>query len=241
MKRKLQFIILCCLLAVSLASCRSAGSSTAESKEEHTNAKPETADDAAGPEDGTEYGSTESITGNTTGDASQSLKDEDADKESVTGNTAGDASKSANAASESASTASEGISKEPGGNEIPDEPQEERVMNIQIGEQTFQAVLYENESTKALQEKLPMTIRMDEMNGNEKYYFMDENIPSASETVGSIQAGDIMLFGSNCLVLFFKDFQTSYTYTRLGYVRNAPEFVSALESGSLEVTFRMEG
>lgn len=232
MKRKLQFIILCCLLAVSLASCRSAGSSTAESKEEHTNAKPETADDAAGPEDGTEYGSTESITGNTIGDANQSLQDEDADKESVTGNTAGDASEAAIAAIEE-------ISKNPG--ESLDEPQEEQVMNIQIGEQTFQAVLYENESTKALQEKLPMTIRMDEMNGNEKYYFMDENIPSASETVGSIQAGDIMLFGSNCLVLFFKDFQTSYTYTRLGYVRNAPEFVSALESGSLEVTFRMEG
>lgn len=234
MKRKLPFFILCCLLAVSLASCRSAGSSTAESKEEHTNAKPETADDADGPEDGTEYGSTESITGNTTGDANQSLQDEDADKESVTGNTAGDESEAAIAAIEE-------ISKNPGESESLDEPQEERVMNIQIGEQTFQAVLHENESTKALQEKLPMTIRMDEMNGNEKYYFMDENIPSASETVGSIQAGDIMLFGSNCLVLFFKDFQTSYTYTRLGYVRNAPEFVSALESGSLEVTFRMEG
>lgn len=232
MKRKLQFIILCCLLAVSLASCRSAGSSTAESKEEHTNAKPETADDAAGPEDGTEYGSTESITGNTTGDANQSLQDEDADKESVTGNTAGDESEAAIAAIEE-------ISKNPG--ESLDEPQEERVMNIQIGEQTFQAVLYENESTKALQEKLPMTIRMDEMNGNEKYYFMDENIPSASETVGSIQAGDIMLFGSNCLVLFFEDFQTSYTYTRLGYVRNVPEFVSALGLGSVEVTFRMDG
>lgn len=212
MKRKLQFIILCCLLAVSLASCRSAGSSTAESKEEHTNAKPETADDAAGPEDGTEYNAAESVTGNTTGDAS----------------------KSANAAIEE-------ISKNPGESESLDEPQEERVMNIQIGEQTFQAVLYENESTKALQEKLPMTIRMDEMNGNEKYYFMDENIPSASETVGSIQAGDIMLFGSNCLVLFFEDFQTSYTYTRLGYVRNVPEFVSALGLGSVEVTFRMEG
>lgn len=231
MKRKLQFIILCCLLAVSLASCRSAGSSTAESKEEHMNAKPETADDAAGPEDGTEYGSTESITRNTTGDANQSLQDEDADKESVTGNTAGAASEAA----------IEDISKNPGESESPDEPQEERVMNIQIGEQTFQAVLYENESTKALQEKLPMTIRMDEMNGNEKYYFMDENIPSASETVGSIQAGDIMLFGSNCLVLFFEDFQTSYTYTRLGYVRNVPEFVSALGLGSVEVTFRMEG
>lgn len=234
MKRKLQFIILCCLLAVSLASCRSAGSSTVESKEEHTNAKPETADDDAGPEDGTEYGSTESITRNTNGDVNQSLQDEDADKESVTGNTAGDASEAAIAAIEE-------ISKNPGESESPDEPQEEQVMDILIGEQTFQAVLYENESTKALQEKLPMTIRMDEMNGNEKYYFMDENIPSASETVGSIQAGDIMLFGSNCLVLFFKDFQTSYTYTRLGYVRNAPEFVSALESGSLEVTFRMEG
>lgn len=205
MKRKLPFFILCCLLAVTLASCRSADSSTAEPKEGYTNAKPETADYPAGSEDGTEFGTAESVPGNTNGAVSVE------------------------------------ISKNPGESESLDEPQEEQVMNIQIGEQTFQAVLYENESTKALQEKLPMTIRMDEMNGNEKYYFMDENIPSASETVGSIQAGDIMLFGSNCLVLFFEDFQTSYTYTRLGYVRNVPEFVSALGLGSVEVTFRMEG
>lgn len=125
------------------------------------------------------------------------------------------------------------------GTERRDAVGEQQMITMQVAQETVQVILYENESTKAFRKKLPMTIQMDEMNGNEKYYFMEESIPSASESIGNINAGDFFLFGSDCLVLFFEDFETSYAYTRLGYVENALDFVSALSSGSVEVTFSM--
>lgn len=38
--------------------------------------------------------------------------------------------------------------------------------------------------------------------------------------MGSIHAGDIMLYGASCLVLFYEDFNTSYRYTPLGYIED---------------------
>lgn len=113
-------------------------------------------------------------------------------------------------------------------------------MVIEVNGQQFEAELYDNDTAAALGEMLPMTLNMEEMNGNEKYYFMDESLPSAAENIGTIQNGDIMLYGSDCLVLFFKTFETSYNYTRIGHIENAEEFAAALESGTVEVTFHME-
>lgn len=36
---------------------------------------------------------------------------------------------------------------------------------------------------------------MSDLNGNEKYYYLDENLPTNSENIGHINAGDIMLYG----------------------------------------------
>lgn len=83
-----------------------------------------------------------------------------------------------------------------------------------------------------------MTLPMEELHGNEKFYYLEEELPADSEKVGSIQTGDIMLFGSDCLVLFFDDFNTSYSYTRIGYVEDAQRFAGALADGTVEVTFR---
>lgn len=58
----------------------------------------------------------------------------------------------------------------------------------------------------ALLEKLPLTLNMDELNGNEKFYFFSEKFPTDSEPVGNIRAGDLMLYGSLCLVLFYESF-----------------------------------
>lgn len=110
-------------------------------------------------------------------------------------------------------------------------------MKVEAGGQKFQAVLSDNKTARALLERLPMTLDMQELNGNEKFYYLDEGLPSNSENVRNIKAGDIMLFGSDCLVLFFADFETSYNYTRIGHIEEEEAFVNALSEGTVEVTF----
>lgn len=116
---------------------------------------------------------------------------------------------------------------------------EEKQMVIEVDGQQFSTVLYESETTEALKNMLPMTLNMDEMNGNEKYYYFDDLLPTDSETIGTIQNGDIMLYGSDCLVLFFDTFDTSYSYTKIGRIEEADKFADTLKSGMVEVTFRM--
>lgn len=108
---------------------------------------------------------------------------------------------------------------------------------IQVGNKSFRATLYDNDSTRALTAKLPLTLNMDELNGNEKLYFFSEKFPANSERVGNIRSGDLMLYGSDCLVLFYKSFSTSYSYTRLGYIEDANGLAAALGGGSVQVTF----
>lgn len=117
---------------------------------------------------------------------------------------------------------------------------EEKQMVIEVNGQQFVTVLYENEATEALKNMLPMTLNMDELNGNEKYYYLDDSLPTDRETIGTIQNGDIMLYGSDCLVLFFDTFNTSYSYTKIGRIEGADTFADTLTDGTVEVTFRME-
>lgn len=114
-------------------------------------------------------------------------------------------------------------------------------MTIQVGERRFEALLLDNASTQALIGQLPMTIEMGEMNGNEKYFYLASSQPADARSVGIIRSGDLMLYGSDCLVLFYQDFRTSYRYTRLGSVSNPAGLAEALGRGSVEVTFRLSG
>lgn len=123
---------------------------------------------------------------------------------------------------------------------IVESDKEEQIMTVEVNGKKFRAELYDNDTTNAFKEILPVTFSMDEHNGNEKYIYMDQSLPSASEKIGSIQKGDIMLFGSDCLVVFYESFQTSYTYTHIGYIENSDGLSSALGSGSAEVSFYMD-
>jgi hypothetical protein len=112
-------------------------------------------------------------------------------------------------------------------------------INIQIASKTFTAKFFDNASSQALMAKMPMTITMSELNGNEKYYPMPNGLPTNSQHVRTIKAGDLMLYGSDTLVLFYKSFTTSYSYTRLGYIEDASGLANALGSGSTQVTFSL--
>lgn len=85
-----------------------------------------------------------------------------------------------------------------------------------------------------------MTIHMTELNGNEKYYYLPNSIPTNSSNPGTIKNGDLMLYGSKTLVVFYKTFSTAYNYTKLGAIDDVTGLALALGSGNVTVTFEVE-
>ena len=80
--------------------------------------------------------------------------------------------------------------------------------------------LENNETVNSLINLLPMEITMNELNGNEKYIYLDNTLPTNSYNPKRINAGDVMLYGNNCLVIFYKSFETNYSYTKIGHIDN---------------------
>ena len=111
-------------------------------------------------------------------------------------------------------------------------------VTIQINGKNFSATLEDNPTAHAFADKLPLEVDMAELNGNEKYFYLDADLPSDSERVGQIHSGDLMLYGSNCVVIFYKDFATSYSYTRLGKLDKPADLEKILGTGNVRVTFR---
>ena len=114
---------------------------------------------------------------------------------------------------------------------------EEEGIVIKIGDREFKATLYDNKTAKAFKEKLPMELTMQELNGNEKYYYLDDSLPTNAERVGTIHRGDIMLYGSSCVVLFYETFDTSYSYTKIGHIDDVTNLSEAVGRGSVTVIF----
>ncbi|WP_299820146.1 cyclophilin-like fold protein [uncultured Pontibacter sp.] len=112
-------------------------------------------------------------------------------------------------------------------------------MKIHIGTSTFTATLYENATAEAFKTRLPITVNMVELNDNEKYADLPSSLPTNASNPGTIQAGDLMLYGSSTLVLFYKSFSTSYNYTKLGRIDDITGLTAALGSGNVKVTFEL--
>lgn len=119
-------------------------------------------------------------------------------------------------------------------------PQENMKMKITIGSTVFTATLENTAAATAFKKLLPITITMSELNNNEKYYSLPNSLPTNPTNPKTIQNGDLMLYGSQTLVLFYKSFSTSYSYTRLGKVDDTTGLASALGSENVTVIFEME-
>ena len=110
-----------------------------------------------------------------------------------------------------------------------------KTINMQIGNKNFTIKLFDNNAAQNLITQLPLTLDMKELNGNEKYSYLPKKLPADSQNISEIKAGDLMLFGSDCLVLFYKNFHTSYSYTKIGYIGNITELTAALGNGNIKV------
>ena len=114
-------------------------------------------------------------------------------------------------------------------NEIKEEVTE--TMKIKINDKIYDVMLEDNDVVKSLVTHLPLKVTMNELNGNEKYVYLDFNIPSDNENIDLIEKGDVMLYGSSCLVIFYKTFNTNYSYTKIGHINNLED----LGNDSIEV------
>lgn len=111
---------------------------------------------------------------------------------------------------------------------------------ITVNGQSFNARLYDNEAAKAFAALLPLSLTMSELNGNEKYYYLPADLPVSAENVGEIHTGDLMLYGSDCVALFYRDFDTSYSYTPLGRISETAGLAAAVGRGGAQVQFAAE-
>ena len=121
--------------------------------------------------------------------------------------------------------------------DTPDASSSTTKIKITVGTTVFTVTLFHNPATIAFKARLPLTLNMTELNGNEKYYDFPSALPTNASVGGDIKAGDLMLYGSNVLVLFYKNFNTSYSYTKLGYVDNPTGLTQALGAGNVIVKF----
>jgi len=110
-------------------------------------------------------------------------------------------------------------------------------INILVGSKTFTATLFENETVENFLQMLPMTVEMADLNRNEKLYRLPKNLPTNPSSPGTIHAGDLMLWGTNTLVMFYETFPTSYPYTRLGQIKNPVGLNAALGAENVTVQF----
>ena len=110
-------------------------------------------------------------------------------------------------------------------------------VNMNIGGKNFTATLEDNASANAFTKHLPESFNMSELNGNEKYKYLDYELPADEKKVGAIHAGDIMLYGDDCIVIFYKSFITPYSYTRLGKLDDTKGLKDAVTDGDVKVSF----
>lgn len=125
--------------------------------------------------------------------------------------------------------------------EQPNEPEKSNTMKITIGNTVFTATFASNTSVRAFKAILPLTLSMSDFNSNEKVAELPGNLTTAATNPGTIVAGDIMLYGSSSLVLFYETFSTSYSYTKIGRIDNPAGLKAALSKGNITIKFEKNG
>jgi hypothetical protein len=116
------------------------------------------------------------------------------------------------------------------------QPEESR-MWMTVGERRFAVTLADNAAARAFAAQLPLTLEMSDLNGNEKHADLPEPLPANASRPGTIRNGDLMLYGTETLVVFYETFQSSYSYTRLGRVDNPSDLPLALGPRAVRVVF----
>lgn len=134
----------------------------------------------------------------------------------------------------------EGIQFQENDNEISGEDHTEMRMKVQVGDGIFTAALEDNDAVRALLEMMesePVVIRMRDYSGFEKVGALGKDLP-ANDSQTTTEAGDIVLYQGNQIVMFYGS--NSWSYTRLGRIDDLTGWEEALGKGDVTVTFSLD-
>jgi hypothetical protein len=117
--------------------------------------------------------------------------------------------------------------------------QEQGRMLMTVGAQRFTITLEDNPTARAFVQLLPVVLDMAELNGNEKHAKLPSSLPTDAERLGTIRAGDLLLYGDDTLVVFYETFRSGYSYTRIGRIDESAGLSRALGPGNQRIAFAM--
>ena len=123
---------------------------------------------------------------------------------------------------------------------VKEEETMDRKMIVEVGGKHFTATLEDNKAADTLAEMMqedPVTIQMSDYAGFEKVGDLGTDLPTSNRQT-TTQAGDIVLYQGNQIVIFYGS--NSWSYTRLGRIDDLTGWETALGDGDVTVTFALE-
>ena len=91
---------------------------------------------------------------------------------------------------------------------------------ITIGGQTQSITLVDNAATRALVQKLPVTVTLNSSGGFEIWGSLGFSLPTSNQQI-TAQPGDVVLYNGSNICLFYDS--NSWSYTRLGKIDGLSE------------------
>ncbi|MDO9359611.1 MAG: cyclophilin-like fold protein [Polaromonas sp.] len=113
-------------------------------------------------------------------------------------------------------------------------------MWMTVGDRRFAVTVADTDAARAFASRMPLTLDMTDLNSNEKKFDLPTALPANPARPGTIRNGDLMLYGTNTLVVFYLTFDSPYAYTRLGRVDDPVGLAQALGRGSVRVGFALQ-
>ena len=110
----------------------------------------------------------------------------------------------------------------------------DKMINVIIDGKTYKLNLESNTTVDEFIKLLPKEYTMNELNGNEKYVYINESLSTVKYMPKRIEKGDVMLYGDNCIVILYKSFDTNYSYTKIGHIDDLDDL------GNKDIVVRFE-
>ena len=163
-----------------------------------------------------------------------------------TASTKSNAAQDPKQSAESVTSAQPGTEQQGAEQQGAEEPVEEEIkdkmLKMMIGDTEVSVDWENNESAEALKDlcaEEPLVIQMSMYGGFEQVGSIGTRLPSDDEQTNT-SAGDIVLYSSNQIVVFYGS--NSWAYTRLGHIsdQNAAGMTDLLGNGDVTITISLE-